>query len=380
MTKHRAVLSRSLAASVAERPVPAILDRLAAIDPALQRFAEAAVWHRIPGFAWRFLSATSYRDTPGAARCLAAACDALAHHLRAKADLQYVTSVLQRAGIDALVIKGPVLAESVYAEPKLRSYLDVDLVVPPHSFCAAVEALADAGCRRYDISWAGLLRAQAAEIHLLAPNGSIIDLHWNVVGDARARRNFQLGMEQLFRDARSVDVGGRPVRTLSPVDTVVHLCVHAALSGADRLCWLTDIVRASQGIEWTAVSERARAWGLAAAVGTALARAQRVVGLPAPADVIAGLLGGMSWRSITALVDRFGLPLGTQPNSLARLTARAARRGAAQSTAEFVRRTAVWALHGGRHGGSDLAFEPDAEDPTDSADRDRYFRFVLAQR
>src|SRR4051812_37336728 len=53
------------------------------------------------------------------------------HHLRAMADLRVIKEVLDDAGIEWLLFKGPVLSEVVYQRPGARSSLDLDVLVRP---------------------------------------------------------------------------------------------------------------------------------------------------------------------------------------------------------------------------------------------------------
>ncbi len=55
---------------------------------------------------------------------------ALGRHQRALADLGCAHTALTSADVPFLVVKGPAVARW-YAEPSLRSYVDLDLVVAP---------------------------------------------------------------------------------------------------------------------------------------------------------------------------------------------------------------------------------------------------------
>jgi hypothetical protein len=110
------------------------------------------------------------------------------------------------------------------------------------------------------------------------------DVHWHVLNRHSIRSSFSLDMAGPLERARSVDVEGLTVPTFDSVDTLVHLALHAALGGADRLSWFEDIRRSIQ-IEsppWDEVIDRACGWGAGASVAVSLRRAHRALGAEVP--------------------------------------------------------------------------------------------------
>src|SRR4051812_26306482 len=58
-----------------------------------------------------------------------------------------IFSAFERAGMDALLLKGAGIAALLYHEGERRSYVDLDLLVPPHDVAEAEELLAGLGYR-----------------------------------------------------------------------------------------------------------------------------------------------------------------------------------------------------------------------------------------
>ena len=113
-------------------------------------------------------------------------------------------------------------------------------------------------------------------------------------------------MDALFDRAREVTLNGVSVLTFDPVDSLLHLCVHTALSGGVRLAWLKDIERtiASQSLSWDEVVERAGAWGAAAPVAAVIARARRAFGIKEiPSDLLPTLAPSRWGRAADAALD-----------------------------------------------------------------------------
>jgi hypothetical protein len=66
-------------------------------------------------------------------------------HLRRTAELRRIGEVLAAAGIRYLVLKGPVLAATVYEDPATRTMIDLDLLVDETAVPRAIAALATIG-------------------------------------------------------------------------------------------------------------------------------------------------------------------------------------------------------------------------------------------
>ena len=137
-------------------------------------------------------------------------------------------------------MKGPVLAEHCYPAAELRTYEDLDLLVRPRDFEVTIDALEHAGFDLVDRNWALIRDERRAQLHLRLPMGTIADVHWHLLNRGSVRRAFAVPTDELFARSRTLDVAGTTVSTLGRVDTLLHLCLHATLSGGDRLIWSKD--------------------------------------------------------------------------------------------------------------------------------------------
>ena len=140
-------------------------------------------------------------------------------------------------------MKGPAIAERLYPSPDLRVYDDLDIVVAPADFSRAIDAFEASGLELLDRNWDLIRREGRGQLHLRLPLGTLADIHWHLLNREVVRNAFDVLVEPLFERARQIDLLGSPTRTLDPVDTLLHLGIHAALSGADRLLWLKDLER-----------------------------------------------------------------------------------------------------------------------------------------
>ena len=117
--------------------------------------------------------------------------------------------LLGAAGIEPILIKGWSIAR-LYPHPTLRAYGDVDLLVRPSEYRAALEALNPA-----DAWW--------------------VDLH-SELSELEDRP-----IRELFECSRAVDLQGCKVRVLGPEDNLALLAIHFFKHGAWRPSWLCDI-------------------------------------------------------------------------------------------------------------------------------------------
>lgn len=262
-------------------------------------------------------------------------------HVRALGDLSVLAPALDGLGVRWLVVKGPVLAELHYTRPDRRSYTDLDVLVPSGDVGPVLEAVEAAGGHLLDRNWRLLRELEVGELLVRLRHGTLLDLHWHLFNDVAVRRTVAASTGDLLDRSRQVRLAGTPVATLDPTDTLVHLGAHATLSGGHRLVWLKDLDRfiASEAPDWEAVVVRARAWGVGPAVGLAVDRARRILGVRVPAGVPEALAGGRAVLAAGAAADALSPPARSSGRrSVGRIVSRSARADAGATVAEFGRR------------------------------------------
>lgn len=261
--------------------------------------------------------ADAHRVTPALARHLARVADTppdlaaavaperteqVLRHLATLADLGPMAAALDAADAPWVVVKGPVVAATLWPAPDMRGYLDLDVVVHPARFEAALDALHDLGARQLDLAWRLVHRQMRAELSFVLPGGTLLDLHWHPVNGAAARRRLRWDVGGLLERRRTVAVGSTRLPTLDPVDTFLHLAYHAAHSGAHRLLWLADVAYGLGAAgDLAEVSRRATAARLDLAVRVVTDRAGLVLGPLPPVAWVSGR--GAAWRRLVRAVD-----------------------------------------------------------------------------
>lgn len=193
-------------------------------------------------------------------------------------ELISVCGLLAAADVPTRVLKGSAVAHLDYADPALRSFVDLDVLVRADDIERAVEVLATAGLRRTLAEpRPGFDRRFDKGMTLVAPQGYELDLHrtfvlgpWGVVLDA----------DRLWDEGQAFSLGAAALRALSRPHRFLHACYHAALGDWPlRLGSLRDVAELLRGGDAEAVRDVAGRWGVEAVVAAAVADTVRLLGL-----------------------------------------------------------------------------------------------------
>ncbi len=208
------------------------------------------------------------------------------HNLFLTSELLGVLEALQEKGVPAIPMKGPVLAEVAYGSLALREFQDVDILVRKRDMPGAADALLANGYVEIDTSGDG---DAYSRVFSCAAAATVVDLHWDFAG---RRFCFDLEPDRLFDRCVAVELGGRTIRSLSPEDTLLLLCIHGAKHCWSRLAWICDIaelVRVHERIDWPALTARAQALGSERMLLLGLRLASDLFGTRLPVDIRASV-------------------------------------------------------------------------------------------
>lgn len=237
-------------------------------------------------------------------------------------------------------MKGPIVA-AVHERPDLRAYGDLDVVVPAKQFPRALQVLEQAGAVAEGVPWQVLFAQEAGEVALRLPSGGTIDLHWHLLNDPALRSTFSVSMEAILARARKVTLHGVEVPAPDPIDALLHLCLHAALSGGNRLIWYKDLERwlVVHTLDWAAVRERAEEWRIGLVSAVVLSKAVALMGAPVPIEVLRMLTPDRGWTGLARLTSLISSTEAARGHpSLERIVSRATRVDTGSSLRELVRR------------------------------------------
>jgi len=207
-----------------------------------------------------------------------------------RAELEEVAPLITGAcGVPPVCVKGPAVADRLYAGGPRRPFGDLDLVVPRERLDDAAAALTAEGWIE-DLEFAhGFAARFGHELHQRRRRGGIwllSELHWRIGDDPLCESlDYRLladGAEPLERHPAAL--------AAAPPAELLLLCVHFLGDRERRLIWIDDIRRAAERAdagEWSAAFALASRIGLDWALHRGLDYAERYAGLrrerPSPA-------------------------------------------------------------------------------------------------
>lgn len=191
-------------------------------------------------------------------------------------------AALDRGGAAALVVRGAVLAATVYPQWSLRHCHDLDLLVGTDRLADAVHALERAG-------WLPLSPAHPrAGARLQHSSGLEAALHTRPF----ALSYYDAPFERFTRGSRVFAIDGVPARAPSPEALLVHVLGHATYSSSRRnLRWVADAWHLTAGhpdLDWEEIVGRLGAYRLTLPVWVLL-RYLAGLGAAVPPSVLACL-------------------------------------------------------------------------------------------
>lgn len=223
------------------------------------------------------------------------------HSLFLCSELVRLMRRFEAAGIPAVPFKGPVLAAYAYRDVTARVFTDLDVFVPRTSMVAASRVILSEGyVSAYEGGDAAIEHAvgsdgevayrQASHYAFYRPDGlSRIDLQWRM-----AERYFAFALDRK-NDWQSrlseLSIGGCRIRTFSPTDTLLVLCVHGSKHRWEKLKWLCDIAELLREhgakIDWDELARMAAEKRAERMVGLGLVLARDLLDAAVPREALA---------------------------------------------------------------------------------------------
>lgn len=147
--------------------------------------------------------------------------------LRLERTLTELVSALVQAGLEARVLKGTAVAHLDYADPALRPFGDIDLLVRSSQIDAIIGWLIEAGYHRGTPEpKPGFDREFGKGATLAYPDGHEVDVHRTLV---MGPLGLTLSEGDLWAVPASFEVGGQRLQALSTEARLLHAAYHTAL-------------------------------------------------------------------------------------------------------------------------------------------------------
>ncbi|MBZ0301878.1 MAG: nucleotidyltransferase family protein [Anaerolineae bacterium] len=235
--------------------------------------------------------------------------------------MSQVVQVLNEAGLDYLVVKGPMTAYGLYPDPSARIFNDLDVIVRERDWSRTHQLLTGMGFEQQDhlpdpppklIAEAVPYETQYWNTRL----GIKVEVHYDdILNAGLASRD----VDGFWQRAIPIEVQGQTIRTLSLEDQLIHLCAHMHYHGYVRMNWFTDVTmllrQHGERLDWAQVVQTIRTEEAQVPVYYSLLFLEHLVGVHAPAEVMAAIQPGRFRRW---LHDRYMPPeaiLSFQPTA-----------------------------------------------------------------
>jgi SAM-dependent methyltransferase len=195
------------------------------------------------------------------------------------------------AGVAAVPYKGPTLGSLAYGNFALRSFVDLDFILPQRDLLRAARLLIAQGLQAYPDPTAAdqarfLARFHPGQYAFVSDSRPVqVELHTE---NTLRYLPTPLDWEGLVRRFVRVSFGGRQVETFSVEDTLILLSVHGTKHFWERLSWICDIaelVQAPRGVDWELGHDLACRAGCRRMWLLGLSLAHRLLEAPLPEEV-----------------------------------------------------------------------------------------------
>jgi hypothetical protein len=199
--------------------------------------------------------------------------------------LAEVLGALEAARIPVVLVKGGALSATVYPQPSMRHNHAIDLLVEPAHMAAAGTVLSQVKFKRRAAEAYG----DAFHRDFRHTSGLALGLHSQLF----FLPHFAMPMNDIRARTRQFQIGAQRVSVLSPEDSLVHVCGHAAYSRARaNLRWACDayfLLQKNPAFDWRIVADTAAAARVTLPVVVLLRWLNAFLGAPLPAERLAEL-------------------------------------------------------------------------------------------
>lgn len=241
---------------------------------------------------------------------------AICHDARFRAWMSQVLDRLSSAGIEPIILKGPVLADYLYPSSYVRLSCDLDLLIQPEDLVTAGRALLESGyalkhhlpaavdeLKGIDLSPLndGTIPVKSAafsrrhDYHLSFEGivdgvGRLVELHWKPT----AAKSAVLPVDKLWERKASIEISGRKAYALAPEHQVSLLIFHLIGHGWEhgflrRLLDLSLMIASWPEMDWDEISRHCEGQTASGHAYHVLTWASEYLGAPVPGTILSAL-------------------------------------------------------------------------------------------
>jgi hypothetical protein len=196
-----------------------------------------------------------------------------------------VADVLEETGIEAVVLKGAVLAHTVYPDPSWRPFGDLDLLVRTRDWDRITSLLGELRMRRkLPQPRPGFDKRFGKAAVFVGEDGAEVDLHRTLTAGPFG---LWIDTDELIDRAVPFEIGGRRLRRLDDTALLLHASIHASLGWRPPLLWtLRDVVQTARSdhVDWDDLLGLARRWRMQPVLTHSFRTARAALRVDLPAE------------------------------------------------------------------------------------------------
>ncbi|MBN2303397.1 MAG: nucleotidyltransferase family protein [Anaerolineae bacterium] len=219
--------------------------------------------------------------------------------------------------IQAVPLKGPLLAGIAYGDITLRQFSDLDILVCCDDILRARDLLLDQGYRATETKSAVHFEDQQHDISLVHDESRVhVELHREI-----AQKYYAMSLDPapLVQSAQPVTFLGKTVPGLRPDAWLLTVCAHGTKHAWEHLKFICDVgalLERYREMDWDAVGQLAHQTGTGRALWLGVDLAHDLLDAPLPQDIVQQieqnpLIQSLAGHAIRQLFSDTTGPLGT---------------------------------------------------------------------
>lgn len=209
--------------------------------------------------------------------------------LRLTAEMFRLFEQFAAAGLEALVIKGPVLSVRCYGDPGARQYGDLDLIARDKDILRATKLMIGLGYEpRVPLTAIQAKKTPGEYAFRQGDTKLLVEFH--------TERTFRyhpqpLPLEKLFERQARVTIDAHEIPALSPEDELMLICIHGGKHFWERLSYVADVAAfvKRQQLDWARAHSAAEEVGAQRMLYLGLRLAMDVLGAQLPDNIAASV-------------------------------------------------------------------------------------------
>lgn len=207
-------------------------------------------------------------------------------------------------GIAAIPYKGPALALQVYGDLKLRSFVDLDVLVRRSDAERSGTLLVARGYRPHlqlsPAQEAMLLHSNCDRVYFREGRNFMLELHWAIVPPYFS---VALKTEAVLANCARAEICSRKVSVPSSEMLLLLLCVNGTKdlwNALEPVCSVNELVRRYPRLDWGRVITLGRRVGAIRMLHVGLLLARQIFDLPLPEKILASIDADRRVRSLVS--------------------------------------------------------------------------------